>query len=331
VKCLKTALIFFLVYGCTQNKSSTSFSLELVEEIPLQESPNHFLGRVHDIACVTDGIYVASVTTHSVLHFSWQGVLLNVIGAKGSGPGELQRPVSISILNDTLAVLEDGSKRISFFKRNGSFIKSKSVDMPFLNGMKLSQEQGYFIACDGLGIYDYQIYTSQGVPLSKKRKKHPTGLSMPIQSVGGQVSLTTNNEILFSPMRTYQILRLNWQGDTLKTYRANPESYIQVDLSSQARYSRQDEYSLIGLPLELNGYILSQRNKMIVNKKDIKKSGYERVLDIFDQNGKLLAYDIKKKYDYFGTYQENLIALSIEGNEETNLQYSIKLYKLVVQ
>jgi len=82
--------------------------------------------EMNDIAVDHDGtIYICDFKENSVKIFSSDGDLLNHVGAKGTGPGELFGPVKIALGPDNrLYVLESGTIRVSVFLKNGEFLTS---------------------------------------------------------------------------------------------------------------------------------------------------------------------------------------------------------------
>ncbi len=69
--------------------------------------------------------YIANWNAHNVMVCDSNGELLRTFGTNGNGPGQLNRPVGITVSNtDTVFVSELRGNRISIFKTNGEFIHS---------------------------------------------------------------------------------------------------------------------------------------------------------------------------------------------------------------
>lgn len=77
-------------------------------------------------ALVTDAtqIYVLDPAAFGVHRFDRRGHWLGTIGREGDGPGEFRRPTAMGWLSDTLWVADRSLSRLSFFDRDGTFLRS---------------------------------------------------------------------------------------------------------------------------------------------------------------------------------------------------------------
>jgi len=73
-----------------------------------------------------DSIYILSFKDSAVFVFDSNGRFLRRFGQPGKGPGELDRPMMISLSGEEILVLESG-RRLSLFNRNGEFLRALSA------------------------------------------------------------------------------------------------------------------------------------------------------------------------------------------------------------
>ncbi|MCG8608291.1 6-bladed beta-propeller, partial [bacterium] len=106
--------------GCS--KKEAQFALVKVSEVAIALPQGELICNSHDL--VLDGkgnFYIVDRKCHRVWALTKNGKYIRTIGGQGQGPGELGGPVSISIQGDTLAVLEAGNRRLSFFGLDGVY------------------------------------------------------------------------------------------------------------------------------------------------------------------------------------------------------------------
>jgi len=97
--------------------------------------PARSLTTILDLAVDAEGrIYVSQPMEQHVKVFSAQGDLLLTIGRRGEGPGEFSRPGRLGWRGDTLWVSEDRAAKVSFFEKDGTFVRSHTVSRRLLQG-----------------------------------------------------------------------------------------------------------------------------------------------------------------------------------------------------
>jgi len=108
--------------------------------------------EIRDIAVDDNGrIFVLDPKDAVIKTFNDEGTFINIIGGKGQGPGELERPVSLYITkNNRLIVTDPPSRKIHFFESNNGFIKSISYS-------NLNMFQGPKVDLNGNMIARYLI------------------------------------------------------------------------------------------------------------------------------------------------------------------------------
>lgn len=104
------------------------FSLE--EELSIggkEAKEDYMFSQIQHIAVSEDEkIYVLDYKEAHIKVFDRDGIYLMTIGRPGQGPGELNRPRSISVNQNELMVQESGS-RLSFFSLDGKFLRNVST------------------------------------------------------------------------------------------------------------------------------------------------------------------------------------------------------------
>jgi hypothetical protein len=107
-----------------------------------------------------ENLYVLDTKACSILVFNQKGNLINRIGGKGQGPGEMLIPVSIGICDSTsIAIYDLGNRRLSFYSLEGRFIRQ-------LNTARLGG-QLIRIRPDSLGGF-YALISTMGEKISEK-------------------------------------------------------------------------------------------------------------------------------------------------------------------
>lgn len=77
----------------------------------------------YDVSLDNDGyLYVADQGNHCIIKLTTTGQYVERIGFKGSDPGQLNRPLSVSVSNCLIYVSEWGNHRVSVFDTTGRFI-----------------------------------------------------------------------------------------------------------------------------------------------------------------------------------------------------------------
>uniref|UniRef100_A0A1X7UW25 RING-type domain-containing protein n=2 Tax=Amphimedon queenslandica TaxID=400682 RepID=A0A1X7UW25_AMPQE len=132
---------------------SFSLSMEAPDSSVFEGSANGQFQSPHDLAVDSRGlVYVADYGNHRIQKFSSDGKFVGQFGTKGSGPGQLNGPMGITI--DTAAsglvyISEWGNHRISVFTSNGVFVskfgsKGSNIDQ-FMRPNKLSFDKDGFL------------------------------------------------------------------------------------------------------------------------------------------------------------------------------------------
>ena len=77
----------------------------------------------YDVALDNEGyLYVADLGNNCITKLTTTGQYITRIGSKGSAPGQLSRPSSLTINNNLVYVSECGNHRVSIFDTSGKFL-----------------------------------------------------------------------------------------------------------------------------------------------------------------------------------------------------------------
>jgi hypothetical protein len=114
------SLLCLLLLPATVAAGQSTLPLrQLREELRIVSSettPGMALTPVASLIELPDGRMVTLHTAECVLRvFDASGKLLRLVGRKGAGPGEFNRPTSLGLLGDTLWVKDDGARRYVLF------------------------------------------------------------------------------------------------------------------------------------------------------------------------------------------------------------------------
>ncbi len=326
-----TLLIFSTFFvDCSSENIKQIYKFSKEKEIKLNFPDGEIIGKIFDLLEHDNKFYLVDNQSHKIWVTDQKGQLLRTIGRKGQGPGDLNGPVSIALKGDTLLVLEKENSRISLFNNSGTFISQFPVMSGMLSSMEINRDGKKIIIGESLGIWDYKFYSINGKEINISPKSERTQILMPASISGGQISLTKDDNILFSCIRKYNIIMLNWNGDTLKSFSATPHHYITPPLNDRKKLMKQKFLSLVILPLQITDVILVQRfNKFLNINSNSKKEENEFYYDLFSSDGKLFAEGIKCEYPYF-LYQKNgfLYTMDYTPLEQGNDNPSILVFKL---
>lgn len=133
-------LFFFLAHTETELALKVVVSIDIGRPVTSLEAK---VGSDHSI-------YLLDSYLGTVFHYNRSGGLLRTIGGKGQGPGELERPRFLSLLEDKLFVL------------GGGFVNVFSLDGNFIDKVRLPVRGSFFKVVGGWVHRTSDFYYSDG-------------------------------------------------------------------------------------------------------------------------------------------------------------------------
>jgi len=111
----------------SERTTSAGPTVVMLDSVRLEESDSGFIGSASGFAVDAEGeIFVADAYSARVLEFTPRGDFVRAYGSKGSGPGELERPISLMPIGDTLMAVGNTGKNspLVFDRRTGEWLTS---------------------------------------------------------------------------------------------------------------------------------------------------------------------------------------------------------------
>jgi hypothetical protein len=318
------------VGGC--ERTPRSYRLEQAREIPLKLGSDMVVCNVFDMTMDEHGnFYLADRTCHSVWIVDANGNHLARIGGKaGRAPGELSAPTSVAIFGDTLLVLEAGNHRVSMFSRKGDYFFSfplQAAGPP--SGIEIGPQRKVIVS-ESLGMRNFDFYTLSGNLLTGDHPiLPPPVVYAPVLLSGGHMSLSDDGYILFSYIREYSVVKLDWNGAKLQEFKASPPGYNAPELSSVEAAAGQMTWSVVGLPLQIENLIFVQWYKRRVQLDQRDKVEVDRFADLFTIEGKPIQLALPIPNVFLLAKNGLLYGVSTEPIRAGATNPSIVVYRLV--
>lgn len=114
-----------------------------------------FPTRFRQIAVAPDGsVFVSNSSDHNIYKFSPEGALVKTFGQHGQGPGDLDRPGAVSVLDDVYLVVGEyiSNRRISLFKLDGTFSALFKTAYPASGPKALRDGKIAYVGLTGAGM-----------------------------------------------------------------------------------------------------------------------------------------------------------------------------------
>lgn len=299
--------IVILFWSC--DSRTPNYFFEKVNEIKIKTIGEKVICEISDLTMDDSGnFYVVDGKCHLLYVINEEGEIIRQIGQQGRGPGELLSPVAVTFLEDKLAILDGGNRRVCFFQKNGEFLSSVHIQGAYLSGVAFNGADTMIVS-ESLGIENFCLYDLAGKRLSPPRPPKMAPVTLPVRLQGGHMSLTSKGSILFSSIREYHVIEINWQGDTLRTFRAQPEGYIPPDLSSREKFLKEPNWAIVGKPLQLNDMILVQWAKRHSETDNFRDTTWKRFVDLFTLEGNEIKSAVPAPYHFLFVNNDLLYAI----------------------
>ena len=320
-------LVIGLIPTWTTPVSAQSYTIEKVREIPI-DLGDEIVGQIADLTRDAEGnFYLPDWQQHTIWVTDPQGKLLRRIGREGSGPGELSRPRSISVLEGRIFVLDRDNARISVFTKDGGSVTTFRIDNLRPSGLAVGHD-GRIVVSSLLGESLFTVFDSEGEKSndggSRPWPPPPGTLIMfgdPIQ----HLSLTPEGNILYSPVKRYEVQEMGWDGSIRVTYAAEPPGYFPMVISNrQSATDDLNKSTQISRPLVVGDYVLVQRRR----NRDEPQEGMIVHIDAFQRDGALVQMDIISPAIFIYAADDELFAIDTTPVDEGELNPSIVVYQL---
>ena len=92
--------------------------------IDANNTDSMFLAKPIDCVIKKDKLYILDEKLNELITCNRKGKIINILGRKGSGPGEFNSPVAVCKNDDLFAIYDGGNFRIQFFDKNLNFLSS---------------------------------------------------------------------------------------------------------------------------------------------------------------------------------------------------------------
>ena len=322
-------LIAGLIQTWTTPVSAQNYTIEKVREIPIYLG-DEIVGEIADLTRDAEGnFYLPDWQQHTVWVTNSQGKLIRRIGQEGSGPGEMSKPQNVSVFDDHIVVLDKENFRVATFNLDGAHQASFRVDL-FRPANMVCGRDGRCAVSFLWGESLFTVYDSDG------NKSHEAGSRpwppdppIPVMMGGSylHMSLTPEGRILYSPVKTYQVYDMEWDGSIVATYTAEPPGYFPMVITSMANPTEElNKATRIFRPLIVGELVLVQRRR----NRDESGAGEGSVfhVDLFNRDGTLVQMDIESPADFIYADGDDLYAIDTTPVDEGELNPSIVVYQL---
>ena len=320
-------LVIGLISTWTTPVSAQNYTIEKVREIPL-DLGDEIVGLIADLARDAEGhFYMPDWQQHTVWVTDPRGKLIRRIGQEGSGPGELLRPRNISVFEDRVVVLDRDNARISVLSKDGGSVATLRIDHLRPTGLAVGQD-GQIVVSALVGESLFTVYDSAGEKVNDggSRPWPPTPGTMIMFSGPVQhLSLTPEGNILYCPVKQYEIQEMGWDGSVRVNYTAEPPGYYPMVITSIESASEElNKATRILRPLVVGNLVVVQRAR---NRSEPDEDSILH-LDLFERDGTLVQVDIESPLSFIYAEGDDLYAIDTSPVEEGELNPSIVVYQL---
>ena len=314
---------------------------DLEEDLVLgnESDENYLFCQVWDIKADSMGnIYVLDAGAHNIKKYDRQGKYLQTIGRQGQGPGEFERPFTLSFdKNGNIYVIQ--MQKVQVFDRNGVYIKSIPLSF-FVMDFTPDGEGNIIVA----GRVRTESTQNMGVliigPEGETIKKIAEFPGIPIHETGMTVSHEYSPTIRFSAMedrgiiygynQEYRLYCTYWSGVNIfiieksepqhTITRQEKNKIIDTIQKNTARaelgWSKEIVEKMANLPKHrpfFNGILVDDKGRIYVKKlKSVLDDSKVLDYDIFGPEGLYLysaqlsiaPFSIKGGYMYHTTFSE---------------------------
>ena len=293
-----------------------------------ENNPDTALANIAPRNLCTDkekNIYIVDPRKATIHKLDSNGKYVKSFGNKGSGPGEMNVPLNLAVMSDTLYVFDYNERKTNIFDLDGNFIKAVFIaSNEFFYFISKVNEESFtgILAVDRYG--DEGVFTVYEVPIFSRQSKRLKILHTReefLQPANGQwdpaylqPAYTVGDNKIFvleNSSDNYRISVFNESGEHLYNIRKNYRKLKIEDIDSEdfgevgKKFQELFKYKRIayvfGMHVTKDGYLLVQRS-MVRNEKN----KYDYIVDAFKDGVYINTFNlgVGKTYDYYiGSYK----------------------------
>jgi len=276
-----------------------------------------------------------------ILIFDNNGNFLRRFGRKGEGPGEFKFPISITIDNNNIFVLDFSLKRISKFDKNKGFINSFIISSAHEPAWSIKVNSEGFIFLKGFKRKNYK-HLESGMWINKytSKEKYLTSFFPSnkfnknwVLRIAPFCSFDIDKEDIIYAVQhcDYKISKYNSEGKLLKTFGKTPSYFKHPNIKEKVDFKRfSTKFELLKRLKELSVSwtklidIIVVRNRYILLILEmnnlIKEFDKKYVIDIWDREGNFIVGGIQTNYRLLCKNKEDCLYFLIYTDEEEHLE-----------
>ena len=276
------------------------FSIDEDLSIGVAEGKNEYVFFHLSYLAVDDQetIYAMDQGEKLVKVYDKKGNFLRTIGKKGEGPGELQNPDDIFIINTNNLVIEDFIRNISYFSTAGKYIRSLSTSKIFPIGVILNS-QGYILSITNINapnkwgkeisLYDENLRYLKTIISIPQPKPNPQILK-PFQP---KINMSSYKDDYFivSFKEEYELQIFNPKGELVKKIiqEYKPIKVTEEDVKiSVGQVSKERKLVVPSYFPAIYSFTTDDEGRIFVHTYEKDGNG-KRFIDVFDQEGRYIA------------------------------------------
>ncbi len=291
-------LIFVLPVGLPDRVVAQKVTVEKVRAVPL-DLGDEIAGIIADLVSDAEGrLFMTDYQQNAIWVTDRGGGLIRRIGREGSGPGDLMSPLSISLFEDKLIVLDSGNSRISIFATEGEHLAGFRIE-PQATGA--AANAGGFIAVKTAGnASSFTVYDMEGARIEDAGDVNDGFMGILIRFSGVppslHIRLTPDGHVLTSDSMRYDVRRMDWDGEVIATYVSESPGYTAFEMpKSNVSSIVVGKWTPMLRPLEVGHRVLVQ---WMARKVDAEGYGYHGDLYRSDGVPLELALDLPTRFLY---------------------------------
>lgn len=164
-------ILFFLFMGVFLNQrvlpkeKSSPDQIKLVVQFGGMDVPEEqIFNNPNDLAVSQEGsLYILDSKDHNIKVFNRKGKFIHCIGRRGKGPGEFDRPWTLTILKGNLYITDTRNRRVQILSKKGKYLRSYKAPVEYGQGMAFDSEGNLYISTKGFRSSQLiSVYNKEG-------------------------------------------------------------------------------------------------------------------------------------------------------------------------